>query len=116
MSPRNAVAGAGEQRIRSLAVANQTRTARAALKNELATGRAQIEDVLTDPPPCAATAQVSDLLLAIRGVGPKRVTRALTRCRIPYTQTAAGLSERQLAALITLLANRASPQQVGEQS
>jgi len=90
------VAGAGEQRIRSLAVANQTRTARAALKNELATGRAQIEDVLTDPPPCAATAQVSELLLAIRGVGPKRVTRALTRCRIPYTQTAAGLANGSL--------------------
>ena len=116
MFPGNAEGRAGERRKRSLAVANQTRTARAALKNELATGRAQIEDVLTDPPPCAATAQVSDLLLAIRGVGPKRVTRALTRCRIPYTQTAAGLSERQLAALITLLANRASPQQVGEQS
>ncbi|HEY8775100.1 MAG TPA: hypothetical protein VIM33_01330 [Gaiellaceae bacterium] len=106
----------GEQRIRSLTVANQTRTARATLKNELATGHAQIEDVLTDPPPCAATAQVSELLLAIRGVGPKRVTRALARCRIPYAQTAAGLSERQLAALIALLANRASPQQVEEQS
>ena len=102
--------------MRSLAVANQTRTARAALKNELATGRARIEDVLTDPPACAATAKVSDLLLAIRGVGPKRVTRALARCRIPYAQTAASLSERQLAALIALLANRASPQQVGEQS
>ena len=116
MSPGNAEAREGEQRIRSLAVANQTRTARAALKNELATGRARIEDVLTDPPRCAATAQVSELLLAIRGVGPKRVTRALTRCRIPYAQTAAGLSERQLAALIALLANRTSPQQVGEQS
>ena len=90
------MARVGEQRKRSLAVANQTRTARAALKNELATGRARIEDVLTDPPPCAATAQVSELLLAIRGVGPKRVTRALTRCRIPYTQTAAGLANGSL--------------------
>ena len=115
MSPRNAVARIGEQHTRSLAVANQTRTARAALKNELATGRVRIEDVLTDPPTCAATAKVSDLLLAIRGVGPKRVTRALARCRIPYAQTAAGLNERQRAALIALLANRASPQQVREQ-
>jgi hypothetical protein len=103
--------------MRSLDIANQTRTARAALKNELATGRSRIEDVLTNPPPCAATAKVSDLLLAIRGVGPRRVTRALARCQIPYTQTAAGLSERQLAALIALLANRPSPQQqVGKQS
>ena len=102
--------------MRSLAVANQTRTARAVLKNELATGRARIEDVLTDPPPCAATAQVSDLLLAIHGVGPKRVTRALARCQIPYAKRAADLNERQRAALIALLANRASPQQVEEQS
>jgi hypothetical protein len=116
VSPANAEGRAGEQRISSLAVANQTRTARAALKNDLANGRARIEDVLTDPPRCAATAQVSDLLLAIRGVGPKRVTRALAHCRIPYAQTAEGLSERQLAALIALLANRANPQQVGEQS
>jgi hypothetical protein len=105
----------GEQRIRSLTVANQTRTARATLKNELATGHAQIEDVLTDPPPCAATAQVSELLLAIRGVGPKRVTRALARCRIPYAQTADRSERTAAAALITLLTNRASPQQVGEQ-
>ena len=100
----------------SLALANQTRTARAALKKDLATGRTRIEDVLTDPPACAATAQVSDLLLAIRGVGPKRVTRALAHCQIPYAKRAADLSERQRAALIALLANRASPQQVAEQS
>ena len=103
MSPGNAEGRAGEQRKRSLAVANQTRTARAALKNELATGRAQIEDVLTDPPPCAATAKVSDLLLAIRGVGPKRASRALARCQIPYAKRAADLSERQRVALIALL-------------
>jgi hypothetical protein len=89
--------------MRSLAGANKIRTARAALKNELATGRAQIEDVLTDPPPCAATAQVSVLLLAIRGVGPKRVTRALASCQIPYAKRAGDLSERQRVALIALL-------------
>jgi hypothetical protein len=90
--------------MRSLAVANQTRAARAALKNDLAAGRARIEDVLTNPPTCATTARVSDLLLAVRGVGPRRVARALARCRIPYAQTAARLSERQRAALIALLA------------
>jgi hypothetical protein len=90
--------------MRSLAAANQTRAARAALKNELATGRARIEDVLTNPPKCAMTARVSDLLLAVRGVGPRRVARALARSQIPYAQTAARLSERQRAALIALLA------------
>lgn len=97
------MANVGEQRMRSLAVANQTRTARAVLKNELATGRARIENVLTDPPACAATAQVSDLLLAIRGVGPKRASRVLARCQIPYAKRAADLTERQRVALIALL-------------
>jgi len=32
-----------------------------------------------------------------------RVTRALTRCHIPYAKTAAALTERQRAALIALL-------------
>jgi hypothetical protein len=92
-----------EQRMRSLGRANQIRTARAALKDDLASGRAQIEDVLTHTPACAATAKVSDLLLAVPGVGPTRVTRALTRCHIPYAKAAAALTERQRAALIALL-------------
>jgi len=89
--------------MRALDHANQIRTARATLKNELATGHAQIEDVLAQPPAFAATAKVSDLLLAIPGFGPARATRALARCRIPYRKTAAGLSERQRVALIALL-------------
>ena len=100
-----AQARAQEQRMRSLARANQTRAARAALKNELATGRARIEDVLAHPPACVTSARVSDLLLAVHGVGPTRATRALARCRIPYAQTAAGLSQQQRVALIALLRN-----------
>ena len=92
-----------EQRMHALDRANQTRTARATLKNDLATGRARIEDVLRHPPTFARTAKVSDLLLAVRGVGPTRATRALTRCQIPYEKTAGGLSERQRDALIELL-------------
>jgi len=89
--------------MRSLAVANQTRTARAALKSELATGRAQIEDVLRHPPAFAMTAKVSDLLLAVPGYGPARASRVLARCQIPYAKRAADLSERQRVALIALL-------------
>ena len=89
--------------------ANQTRTARAALKNELATGRARIEEVLAHPPACATTAKVSDLLLAVHGVGPTRATRALARCQIPHVQTAAGLSERERVALIDFLRKQITP-------
>jgi predicted flap endonuclease-1-like 5' DNA nuclease len=105
-----------EERMRSLARANQTRAARAALKNELATGRARIEEVLAHPPACATTAKVSDLLLAVHGVGPTRATRALARCQIPYAQTAAGLSERQRVALIDLLRKQTARRRSQEQS
>lgn len=63
--------------MRSLDCANQIRTARARLKKDLASGRAQIEDVLAQPPLFAATAKVSELLLAIPGFGPVRATHIL---------------------------------------
>lgn len=91
------------QRMSSLGRANAIRTARATLKKDVASGRVQIEDVLAQPPMCATTAKVSDLLLAVPGVGPVRTTRALARCQIPYGKTAASLSKRQRDALITLL-------------
>ena len=94
---------AREQRMSALGDANRIRTARAMLKNDLATGRARVEDVLTHPPAFAATAKVSDLLLAVPGFGPVRATRALTRCQISHGKTAAGLSERQRVALVALL-------------
>ena len=94
---------AREQRMRALGQANQIRIERARLKSELATGHARIEDVLTHPPTFAATAKVSELLLAVPGIGPVRATRALTRCQIPHQKTTAGLSERQRVALIVLL-------------
>ena len=109
--PRRAEAGssapnpalARERRMRALGRANQIRTARATLKNELGTGRARIEDVLAQPPACATTAKVSDLLLAIPGFGPVRAARALAHCQIPYAKTAASLSKRQRDTLIALL-------------
>ena len=94
---------AGERRMRSLARANEIRSARATLKKDLAAGRAQIEEVLGQPPAFAATAKVYDLLRAAPGFGPARTTRSLARCQIPYAKTAAGLSERQRHVLIALL-------------
>ena len=94
---------AREQRLCSLGRANQIRTARATLKKELASGRVQIEEVLAQPPVFATTAKVSDLLLAVPGLGPVRATRSLARCQIPYEKTVAGLSERQRSALLALL-------------
>jgi hypothetical protein len=54
-----------EQRLRALRQANEIRSRRAALKKELASGRVRIADVLAQPPDCAKTAKVRDLLLAV---------------------------------------------------
>jgi hypothetical protein len=63
----------------------------------------KIEDVLAQPPAFAATARVSDLLLAVPRFGPARATRTLVRCEIPYGTTAAGRSKRQRDTLVALL-------------
>jgi guanylate kinase len=77
--------------------------ARAQLKRGLAAGRIALANVLTDPPPCAQTAKVRELLLALPGVGPAKANRVLAHCRIAPTKTVSGLSDRQRAALTDLL-------------
>ena len=91
-----------EQRLRALRQANEIRSRRAALKKELASGRVRIEDVLARPPAYAKTAKVQDLLLAVPKVGPARVTRFLSHCRITPSKTVAGMTERQRGELIEL--------------
>jgi guanylate kinase len=92
-----------ERRLQALAKANQIRSERAQLKQALAAGTIGLERVLNDPPACAQTAMLRDLLLAIPKVGPARVSRALAHCQISDTKTIAALSDRQRAALIDLL-------------
>jgi hypothetical protein len=59
--------------------------------------------VLARPPACAHTAKLRELLLAVPGIGPARVQRILTRCRIGEAKTLAGLSGRQRSELLRLL-------------
>ena len=92
-----------EQRFGALAKANEVRSARADLKRDIAAGEIDLVRVLSDPPVCAQTAMVRDLLLAVHKIGPARVNRALARCRIADSKTVGGLSERQRDALIGLL-------------
>lgn len=97
--PRRAL----EQRLRALRLANEIRSGRARLKHELATGAARLEQVIADPPACAQTAKVYDLLLALPRVGPAKATRWLSHCRIAPSKTVAGLSDRQRQALMQTL-------------
>ena len=92
-----------EQRLRALAKANEVRFARAQLKRGLAANRVELASVLLTPPACAQTATLSELLLALPGIGPVRVRRMLTRCKIPETRTLARLSNRQRNELLQLL-------------
>ena len=92
-----------EQRDRALAKANEIRLARARLKRDLAAGTITLARVLSDPPPCAHTAKLRDLFLAVPKIGPARVNRTLAHCRIADSKTIAGLSNRQRTALIQLL-------------
>jgi hypothetical protein len=92
-----------EQRFGALAKANEVRSARSLLKRDLAAGRIDLVRVLSEPPVCAQTAMVRDLLLSVPKVGPARVTRAFAQCRIADAKTVGGLSDRQRAALIQLL-------------
>jgi hypothetical protein len=95
--------GSRERRLQALAKANQVRSERAQLKQALAAGTVELAGVLNDPPACAQTAVVRDLMLAVPKVGPARVSRALAHCQITDNKTIAALSDRQRAALIELL-------------
>jgi S13-like protein len=92
-----------EQRLRALAKANEVRAERAELKRGVAAGRLRVGRVVADPPACARTAKVRELLLAAPGIGPARADRLLARCRIAPAKTLAGLTDRQRGELVELL-------------
>jgi hypothetical protein len=92
-----------ERRLQALASANEVRYARAQLKRDLMAGRVELPDVLSEPPACAQTAMVRDLLLASPGIGPKKADRALSRCGIAHSKAVIGLSSRQRVSLVEFL-------------
>lgn len=92
-----------EQRLAALRLANDVRLARAELKRKLAAGRVRLEEVVAEPPACAATAKVYELLLATPKIGPAKANRLLSSCRIAPTKTVTGLSSRQRSELLARL-------------
>jgi hypothetical protein len=93
-----------EQRLRALAKANEVRVARARLKRAVAAGRIELARLVADPPSCVRTAKVRELLLVVPRIGPARADRLLGRCRIAHAKTVGGLTDRQRAELVELLA------------
>ena len=89
-----------DQRRTALARANQVRAQRAALKAKLKRGELSIVTLIEEPPPYLASARISDLLMALPGLGPVKVGRLLERCQVSPRKTLAGLSERQRRELM----------------
>ena len=92
-----------EQRQAALAQANEIRRLRASLKRDIRGGGTTVRAVLADPPPYVSTSKVTDLLVAVPGVGHVRAVRLLKRCAISESKTVGGLTERQRSALLDLL-------------
>jgi hypothetical protein len=94
------------QRMTALAHANEIRTDRAALKRDLKAGRVSVVSVLTDPPACAETMKVIDLLLALRGVGRVKAQTVLRLCKVSPSKTLGGMTARQRAEVVAMLGRR----------
>lgn len=106
MSP-TAPARSAEQRIAALKHANEVRSARSRLKHAIRNGdRALAVLLIREPTPGVASMRVTDLLGAIRGVGPTRITLLMRRCAISPVKTLGGLSHRQRHALCAELERR----------
>jgi hypothetical protein len=89
-----------EQRLRALRLANEIRSARAKLKKELASGTIELAQILAQPPECARTARVRDILLVLSKIGSVKAGRILADCGIAHSQTLGGLTERQCTELL----------------
>jgi hypothetical protein len=91
------------QRMNALEKANRIRHQRAQVKRDLRRGTLKIVPLLVDPPECVLSAVLSELLLAVPGLGKVRVNRVLSRCRISTSKRVGGLSDRQRNELLEAL-------------
>lgn len=85
--------------------ANDIRSERARLKESLRNGDIAIIEVLSDPPPCVATAKVLDLVLAVPKYGRVKANKLLERCRVSSSKTVNGLTPRQRKELLDMLSS-----------
>jgi hypothetical protein len=93
-----------QQRREALCKANDVRTRRAVLKKDMKQRRVSARDMLLEPPEFVETMKVVTLLLAVPKAGRVKVDKALRRCGVSPSKTVGGLSERQRAELVRLMA------------
>ncbi len=105
-----------EQRMEALARGNEIRSKRATLKRDLKAGRVSIVALLANPPEYALTMKAFDLLVAVPKWGRVKASHALNQCRVSHSKTLGGMTERQRAELVGMLAptRRAEREDSGE--
>lgn len=85
-------------RLESLMVANQVRTARAGFRREAQ--RPQVIDAVLNPPEWLRRVEVRWLLCACPGIGPAKAERILRRARITGSRELGRLSVRERYAIV----------------
>ncbi|MDQ3911835.1 MAG: hypothetical protein M3305_08725 [Actinomycetota bacterium] len=83
--------------------ANRIRFARADTKRDLKSGSLHIYDLLMDPSEELKGAKVEEMLLAIRGLGRVKVTRAMREAGVSRSKTLVGLTHGQRDRLLRAL-------------
>jgi hypothetical protein len=91
------------QHMQALARANEVRLARADLKRRVAIGELTAAAVILDSPWEAESMTISDLLLSQRRWGNQRCRKLLAQVPMSEHKTVGSMTERQRAALATLL-------------
>jgi hypothetical protein len=94
------------QRMDALQKANDVRSRRAQVKRDLKAGRVSIQQLLLAPPEFVETAKVFDMLLSVPKYGRVKANKILQTCRISPSKTIGGLSDRQRAELVGVLAKK----------
>ena len=94
-----------EQRQAALAKAAEARQARTKLLNDIKAGKETIPTVLARAKEDAVVGKtkVAQLVRALPGFGPAKVAAILEEAGIPAERRAAGLGDRQRAALLSAL-------------
>lgn len=85
-----------EQTLEALSYANRCRTARASVKRGIDAGRFNPLEVLQEPTELIEGMPLREFLMSVRGLGPKKIDRALSMCRIYSRKPIGELTQRQV--------------------
>lgn len=98
------------QNMRALEHANRIRLARAELKRRIAKGDVSVAEILLEPTDAAEGMAIAELLTSQKRWGATRCSKFLDSIGLSETKTVRALSERQRAAVATILqARRPAP-------